>query len=165
MPVNAGTKKLDRSAFVYDEQADCYHCPTGQRLTYEKTTSKTNACGSVALRIYRCHDCEGCSLAERCLSERNRKGRTVRRDAYEAERQRMVERMNKEASKELYKRRMWIGETPFAHIKVAMGVRQFLLRGLTNVQTEWSWVCTAFNLGKLARGLTRLRAELALAAI
>jgi len=165
LPVNAGTKKLDRSAFVYDEQADCYHCPTGQRLTYEKTTSKTNACGSVALRIYRCHDCAGCSLAERCLSERNRKGRTVRRDAYEAERERMVARMNQEESKELYKRRMWIGETPFAHIKAAMGVRQFLLRGLTNVQTEWRWVCTAFNLGKLARGLTRLRAAFALAAV
>ena len=165
LPVNAGTKKLDRSAFVYDEQADCYHCPAGQQLTYEKTTNKPNACGPVAVRIYRCHDCAGCSLAQRCMSERNRKGRTVRRDAYEAERQRMAERMNQEESKELYKRRMWIGETPFAHIKAAMGVRQFLLRGLANVQTEWTWVCTAFNLGKLARGLTKLRAELALAAI
>ena len=165
LPVNAATKKLDRNAFVYDEQADCYHCPTGQRLTYEKTTSKRNACGSVPIRVYRCHDCEGCSLAARCLTERNRKGRTVRRDKYEAERQRMVERMNQEESKELYKRRMWIGETPFAHIKAAMGVRQFLLRGLTKVQTEWRWVCTAFNLGKLARELTRLRAEFALATV
>ena len=40
LPVNAGTQKLDRNAFVYDERAACYHCPTGQRLTYEKTTSK-----------------------------------------------------------------------------------------------------------------------------
>ena len=116
---------LDRGAFAYNEQADRHHCPTGQRLTYGKTTSKRNACGSVAIRAYR---------------------------------------MNKAESKELYKRRMWTGETPFAYIKAAMGVRQFLLRGLPNVQTEWRWVCTAFNLGKLARELTRLRAEFALAA-
>ena len=77
----------------------------------------------------------------------------------------MIERMKKDESKELYKRRMWIGETPFAHIKAAMGIRQFLLRGLTKVQTEWGWVCTAFNLVKLTRELTRLRAELALAAV
>ena len=76
----------------------------------------------------------------------------------------MISRMNKDASKELYKQRMWIGETPFAHIKEAMGIRQFLLRGLTKVQTEWRWACTAFNMGKLVRELTRLRSELAIAA-
>ena len=164
LPVNAGTKKLDRSAFVYDEQTDCLRCPMGRLLTHQKTTSKTNACGTAAVRIYRCHDCKGCPLDERCISERNLRGRTIRRDAYEAERQRMAERMSKEESKQLYKRRMWISETPFAHIKAAMGVRQFLLRGLSKVQTEWRWVCTAFNLGKLVRELTRLRAEFAVAA-
>ena len=51
-------------------------------------------------------------------------------------------------------------ETPFAHIKQVMGVRQFLLRGLENVRTEWRWVCTAFNLQKLLRSMAALRAEL-----
>jgi len=164
LPLSAGTKKLDRTAFIYDEQADCYHCPMGERLTHEKTKNKTNACGTVAVRIYRCHECEGCALAPKCMSESNRQGRTVQRDAYEPQRQRMISRMNKDASKELYKQRMWIGETPFAHIKEAMGIRQFLLRGLTKVQTEWRWACTAFNMGKLVRELTRLRSELAIAA-
>ena len=40
LPLSAGTKKLDRSAFIYDEQADCYHCPMGERLTHEKTKTK-----------------------------------------------------------------------------------------------------------------------------
>src|SRR3990172_5240782 len=136
----------------------------GRLLTHQKTTSKTNACGTAAVRIYRCHDCKGCPLDERCISERNLRGQTIRSEAYEAERQRMAERMSKEESKQLYKRRMWISETPFAHIKAAMGVRQFLLRGLSKVQTEWRWVYTAFNLGKLVRELTRLRAEFAVAA-
>jgi hypothetical protein len=40
-----------------------------------------------------------------------------------------------------------------------MGVRQFLLRGLENVRTEWRWVCTAFNLQKLLKAVGGLRAS------
>ena len=36
-------------------------------------------------------------------------------------------------------------------IKQAMGFRQFLLRGLAKVRAEWSLVCTAHNLLKMAR--------------
>ena len=58
-------------------------------------------------------------------------------------------------------RRLHAGETPFAVIKAAMGLRQFLLRGLDHVKTEWLWACTAFNLAKLIRDVARLRAEFA----
>ena len=34
------------------------------------------------------------------------------------------------------------------------------LRGLENVRTEWRWVCTAFNLHKLLRGVAALCASL-----
>lgn len=40
-----------------------------------------------------------------------------------------------------------------------MGIRQFLLRGLEKVKTEWLWAVTAFNLAKLARLMAILRAE------
>jgi hypothetical protein len=59
-----------------------------------------------------------------------------------------------------YAHRMHGAETPFAHIKQVMGVRQFLLRGLENVRTEWRWVCTAFNLQKLLNAVAALRAPL-----
>ena len=59
-----------------------------------------------------------------------------------------------------YKHRMHGAETPFAHIKQVMGVRQFLLRGLENVRTEWRWVCTAFNFKKLLKYVAALRAGL-----
>ncbi|HXW22515.1 MAG TPA: transposase, partial [Rhodomicrobium sp.] len=39
----------------------------------------------------------------------------------------------------------------FGQIKQARGFRQFLLRGLEKVQAEWSIVCTAHNLLKLAQ--------------
>ena len=41
-------------------------------------------------------------------------------------------------------------EPVFGMIKAARGFRQFLLRGCSMVSSEWSLVCTAHNLLKLA---------------
>ena len=54
-----------------------------------------------------------------------------------------------------------LGEIPFGILKAVMGVRQFLLRGLEKVKTEWLWACTAFNLAKLVREIARMRREFA----
>jgi Transposase DDE domain len=42
-------------------------------------------------------------------------------------------------------------EPVFGQIKQARGFRQFLLRGFDKVKAEWALICTAHNLGKLAR--------------
>ncbi len=64
-----------------------------------------------------------------------------------------------ESAREVYNQRPRIAETTFGNLKLIMGLRQFLLRGLEKVKTEWSWAATAFNLGKLVREIVRLRAE------
>ena len=51
-----------------------------------------------------------------------------------------------------YRLRKQLPEPVFGQIKQARGFRQFLLRGLENVRAEWSIVCTAHNLLKLAQG-------------
>ena len=58
-----------------------------------------------------------------------------------------------------YRLRKQLPEPVFGQIKQARGFRQFLLRGLENVRAEWSIVCTAHNLLKLAqrRTLSALR--------
>ncbi|MGZ3198179.1 MAG: IS1182 family transposase, partial [Croceibacterium sp.] len=58
-----------------------------------------------------------------------------------------------------YRLRKQLPEPVFGQIKQARGFRQFLLRGLENVQAEWSMVCAAHNLLKLAqrRTLSALR--------
>ena len=43
----------------------------------------------------------------------------------------------------------------------AGAIRQFLLRGLPKVQTEWRWAATAFNLAEIVRETARLRAQFA----
>ena len=42
-------------------------------------------------------------------------------------------------------------EPVFGQIKQSRGFRQFLLRGLEKVQSEWSLICTTHNLLKLFR--------------
>ena len=70
----------------------------------------------------------------------------------------MAARMSEPSVRERYERRVWIAETPFGILKSVMGLRQFLLRGLEKVKTEWRWAATAFNIIKLVRGMARLRA-------
>ena len=49
-----------------------------------------------------------------------------------------------------YRLRKQVVEPVFGQIKHARGFRQFLLRGLEKVSAEWSLICTAHNLLKLA---------------
>ena len=59
-----------------------------------------------------------------------------------------------------YRFRKQLPEPVFGQIKQARGFRQFLLRGVEKVRGEWSLVCTAHNLLKLAKGRTLSAARL-----
>lgn len=153
--------QLDKSCFVYDEEADQYYCPQGRPLPYEQTKSDCQKGVRRPRRIYRSVNCAECPLAAACMSPRAKHGRTVSRDQYEQVRERMAARMATSAARARYNHRPRIAETPFAYLKSVMGLRQFLLRGLEKVKTEWRWAATAFNIMKLIRGIGRLRAEFA----
>ncbi len=53
-----------------------------------------------------------------------------------------------------YRLRKQLPEPVFGQIKQARGFRQFLLRGVEKVRAEWSLVCIAHNLLKLAQRWT-----------
>ena len=112
-------------------------------------------------RVYRCESCATCPLREKCVSSRSKSGRTVTRDVYTPDRERLALKMTDPANQKIYDQRMRIAETPFALIKQVLGLRQFLLRGLDKIKTEWQWTCLSVNLDKLVRGLLRLRTEFA----
>jgi len=54
------------------------------------------------------------------------------------------------AGRALYALRKQTVEPVFGIIKGVMGVRQFLTRGLENVQNEWTRVCLAWNFKRMA---------------
>ncbi len=162
LPINPQTKRFDKSAFVYDEEADCYYCPAGKSLAHRTTENATYRSGKpVQRKVYTCHDCAGCPLADRCRKNPDAKrGREVMHDEHEGARRRHRERMKTEEAQVAYSRRQHFGETPFAVIKACLDLRRFLLRGIEGVGQEWRWAATAFNLKKLMSRWEELRDEL-----
>ena len=64
--------------------------------------------------------------------------------------QTMAHRLKTKAARALYALRKQTIEPVFGIIKSVMGFRQFSLRGLTKVTGEWTLVCLAWNLKRLA---------------
>lgn len=160
LPINPQTKCFAKQAFVYDEAADCFHCPAGTALTREGTEKARRSGVTIKVVSYRGHECSACVYLERCLKNpQSKRGRKVTRDGFEPFRRRHSERMQAEDAKARYKRRQHYGETPFAVLKAALDLRRFLLRGIGGVQQEWLWGCTAFNLKKLISLWEEVRAK------
>jgi transposase len=63
-----------------------------------------------------------------------------------------------------YRLRKQVVEPVFGQIKQARGFRQFLRRGLTQVQSEWSLICTVHNLLKLAAARRPIQSQMVTAA-
>ena len=61
----------------------------------------------------------------------------------------MAHRLKTPEGKALYAKRKCTPEPVFGVIKSALGFRQFLLRGLENVQGEWSLVTMAWNVKRM----------------
>jgi hypothetical protein len=133
--------------FERDVARDVVTCPAGRTLEFER--EKASRTGNCTLRIYRCKHGAQCPRAAECT--RDKQGRMVGiapwHEAVRAQRdkQRAAGRRCK------LKRRGQIIEIVFAEIKQHLGFRRFTVNGLENVKTQWSLVCTAFNLRKLYR--------------
>lgn len=156
LPRNPQSKKIDKSAFIYEKSKDCYYCPMGKMIKYSNTVYGSNPV--VESRRYECGHCIKCSHSSECLIG-NACFRTVSRDQYQGLRDKTLARMKTEEGKRNYGKRMWINEGAFGLIKSWIGLRQFLCRGLEKVRTEWLWACTAFNLKKLAKVVLGIRLQ------
>ena len=64
--------------------------------------------------------------------------------------QRMRTRLRRGGHRSRYRLRKQVVEPVFGHIQECRGFRRLLLRGLEQVRAEWSLICTAHNLLKLA---------------
>ena len=153
---NNKDKKLNRSAFLYDESEDCYWCPMGKKLLlykerlHKETRAHKDEINEVQQKLYRCESCEDCSLASKCLSKSAKK-RTITRDEFERYREETAMRMQTDEGKEINKSRAPTVETVFGDIKHNMQIRQFYTVGMKAVRNEWQWICASFNLKKLLK--------------
>lgn len=67
--------------------------------------------------------------------------------------ERMWHKLGSKAGREVFSQRKVIVEPVFAQVKHIRGFRQFLLRGLQQVEAEWLLVCMTHNLLKLFRAI------------
>jgi len=63
--------------------------------------------------------------------------------------QAMADKIRRAGRRSRYRLRKQLPEPVFGQTKHARGFRQFLLRGLNKVRTEWAMVCTDHNILKL----------------
>ena len=132
--------------FSYDENNDSYECPCGQILHFLSIKVSRRK----PRRIYgglgsTCGKCKAFGVC----TKNKRNGRELEIGQYEAQIRRHREWMATDEAKEAYKQRKELIEPSFGIIKEIMGLRRFLLRGLSNVRAEASVLVTAFNLRTL----------------
>jgi len=102
-----------------------------------------------------------------CAVEKGHHGKTVdelkqkppmgRPPADMGEKEKMARKLKTKEGKEIYKKRKETVEPVFGIIKSVMGFRQFMLRGIEKVNTEWSLVMVAYNFKKLHRLINGMR--------
>ena len=137
--------KFHKSRFTFDETTDEFICPLGKRLTFERV--KNNRQKKRKLRVYRCHHKSCCPESMNC--SREKRGRSIEMGSHFLALQRQIRKQKEPGNKEILARRKQIIEPVFGTIKENLRFRRFTVSGLDKVRTQWSLVCTVFNLRKL----------------
>jgi transposase len=127
--------------FTYDNEADVYVCPAGQRLSFWHS----NVRGEMDLRVYKCKNgiCSSCRFfMVKCTT--NKLGRLILRWVHEEIIDEMKERLR--LHPEVMDKRKELAEHPFGTIKRAFGWSYLLLKGLLKVGGEVGFTMIAYNM-------------------
>ena len=143
-------EQIDKRAFVYDAEKDCYWCPEGKQLPFKNTSTEKRNGGQRIRRRYQAatEACQECPLLSLCVQGKA-KSRMINREQHESLREAHAEKMSTDDARKKYALRQHPSERPFAVVKQKFGARQFLLRGLSQVKQEWDWMLAAFNIDRL----------------
>lgn len=148
-------KYFDASEFVLNRDNGKLVCPAGKELYVKDSNFKTHNGYHGIVYSGKKTDCRVCDLRARCLRKTATLVRTVLkvegRDPQENPSQKMIEKMEKAASRYLYSMRMGIVEPVFANLRHMLGLDRFTLRGARKVNTQWQLFALVHNLGKIHR--------------
>jgi transposase len=134
--------------FEYDGEREVCTCPRGLELSWEGTRKSRHHAGQTETS-YRCRQGADCPVARQCTKDPQ--GRRVTFGPYQKALIQQRERHREPEAKQKLSRRKTIVERVFAEIKETEQFRRWTFRGQVNVQTQWSMICTAFNLKRMLR--------------
>jgi hypothetical protein len=149
-------KKYSVEDFEYNEKEDRYLCPAGKTLVSKGTIKLRNNEGKKYQASAK--DCGQCPFADRCsskrkenLSKRAQRARTlyiVEKKYEENLSEKMKEKIDGPAYRDLYSRRQQIVEPVFADITYCKRMKRFMLRGEEKVDAQWQLYCMVHNIEK-----------------
>lgn len=131
--------------FKRDTETGSVICPMGKTLKFERTRKSKS--GNCELQVYRCKHGAQCPRAAECTKDK--RGRSLELSPWHEHTQAQLAKQKDPGKRCKLKQRCIIIEPVFAHIKEHLGFRRFTVHGLENAKTQWSLVCTAYNLKKL----------------
>jgi hypothetical protein len=152
----AEKKRFKAEDFEYDEKTKSYKCPSGKVLEHKGDVTLRNNSG----KRYQAKrgDCANCPKKEKCISSKG--GKNPVRTLYIIDKkykenlsEKMKEKIDDPAWRELYSRRMQIIEPVYSDITYCKGMDRFTLRGKGKVGIQWKLYCIVHNIGKCIKPL------------
>lgn len=139
-------KQFSKNSFDYDHKKDCFICPNGETIPFDYDYYDRYK-GKI-MRIYQGTNCTECALNPQCVKSKYGV-KVLKSDEFEKDRRDMAKKLKSEEGKHKYNIRMMTAEYPFGNIKQNMGLREFLMRGVKKVKTEFNLACIAHNLKRI----------------
>jgi len=147
------------SDFIQDTKRGVLVCPAGHSMNVCTRNFKLST--GLAGTAYKARKsvCSICTLRAKCLRNPKSPFRQVvifdkstysspSRDSFT---KRMIRKFDSLKGRFVYSRRMGTVEPVFGHIRNAMGLSRFTMRGRSKVDTQWKLWCLVHNIGKLFR--------------
>lgn len=153
--------RMKKDEFQWDDVRQVYVCPAGKQLPYSHQKTRQRARGeTIRFDVYQASpsDCTACPRQARCTTA-PQTGRSVRRDPYQEEIDRLKTRMQTDEAKSLYKHRGQTIERVFADFKEHRNLRRFRGRGLARARTQLGLTVLGHNLRTLAKLRERKKHE------
>jgi hypothetical protein len=154
-------ERFDKEDFRYEEKEKEYICPNGKKLEHKGKVKLRNNEGEKYQA--KASDCSVCPLIDKCIKKKNKKeGKSHKRTLYIVTRkneenlsEKMKEKIDNPAYREIYSRRQQIIEPVFSDITYCKGMDRFTLRGTEKVDTQWKMYSIVHNIGKCIKPLMK----------
>jgi hypothetical protein len=152
----APKKRFTVENFTYNQKTDTYKCPAGKMLEYKYDVTLRNNSG----KQYQAKrgTCVNCPLLDKCVNRRS--GKNPVRTLYIIDKkyednlsEKMREKIDDPAYRELYSRRMQIIEPVYSDITYCKGMNRFTLRTREKVNTQRLLFRIVHNIGKCTKAL------------
>jgi transposase len=137
--------------FSFDLDKQVYLCPQGKELRCH-ARNQINRHRTYDIYHARVEDCAACRLRSRCLSkaDTSRRYLSIQVDSQQPNLiDQMKVKVDSQAGKRIYARRLAIVEPVFANICVQKRMHRFTLRSKRKVDVQWRLFALVHNIGKI----------------